>query len=180
MTSYNNMKKIREIYGATQDEIAKVAGVTRSTISQWENDISKASNTKLEQLSIFYGIGPESFYEIEDIDDTRKNMLIKSAEKEKMVREESENDRNKAEEFAKALQTVSFPDAMRKFMYSMKLMLATADNGKLEDLKTAYEINQKMAVRLKAIIEIREEEEENKKNKNVDTLFDLLDSFSEN
>ena len=25
MTNYNNMKKIREIYGATQEEIAKVA-----------------------------------------------------------------------------------------------------------------------------------------------------------
>ena len=33
MTNYNNMKKIREIYGATQEEIAKVAGVNRSTVS---------------------------------------------------------------------------------------------------------------------------------------------------
>ena len=43
----------------------------------------KASSSKLEKLSIFYGIGPECFYELPDIDDIRKNMLIESAKKEK-------------------------------------------------------------------------------------------------
>ena len=83
MTNYNNMKKIREIYGATQEEIAKVAGVNRSTVSQWETGSMKASSSKLEKLSIFYGIGPECFYELPDIDDIRKNMLIESEKKRK-------------------------------------------------------------------------------------------------
>lgn len=179
MKAYNNMKKIREIYGATQDEIAQVAGVNRSTVSQWETGGSRASNSKLEKLSIFYGIGPECFYELEDIDDARREMLINTAKKEKEIRDASEQKRNKAEEFAKALETLSFTGAMSRFMFSMKMLLATADHGELEDLKVAYEINQKMTRRLQAIIKIREEEEKAKIETNEETLFDLLDAFED-
>ena len=179
MTNYNNMKKILEIYGATQEEIAKVAGVNRSTVSQWETGSMKASSSKLEKLSIFYGIGPECFYELPDIDDIRKNMLIESAKKEKEFRASSENKRNKVDEFAKMLQSLSFNEARARFMLAMKLLLSTADDGKLDELELAYEINQKMAKRLEAIISIRKDEEKAKKEKNEDTLYDLLDSFSE-
>ena len=61
----------------------------------------------------------------------------------------------------------------------MKLLLSTADDGKLDELELAYEINQKMAKRLEAIISIRKDEEKAKKEKNEDTLYDLLESFSE-
>lgn len=44
-------------------------------------------------------------------------------------------------------------------MFSMKMMVVTAKHGELKDLKVAYKINQKMARRLQAIIEIHEEEE---------------------
>ncbi len=179
MERYNNMKKIREIYGATQDEIAQVAGVNRSTVSQWETGATKASNTKLEKLSMFYGIGPECFYELSDIDDVRRDMLISTAKKEKEIKEASDDKRNKAEEFAKMIETVSFAEARSRFMFSMKMLLATADHGELEDLKVAYQISRKMAKRLDAIITIREQEEKAKKENNEDTLFDLLDSFSE-
>lgn len=64
-------------------------------------------------------------------------------------------------------------------MLAMKLLLSTADDGKLDELELAYEINQKMAKRLEAIISIRKDEEKAKKEKNEDTLYDLLDSFSE-
>lgn len=180
MNDYNNMKKIREIYGATQEEIAKIAGVNRSTVSQWETGALKASNSKLEKLSIFYGIGPECFYELPDIDNIRREMLIDSARREKEIKEASENKRNKADEFARMLESLSFNEARSKFMISMKLLLSTADDGKLDDLELAYEINQKMAKRLKAIIDIRREEEKAKKENNEDTLYDLFDSCLEN
>ena len=62
----NNLKSIREIYGITQDEIATAINVNRATISNWENsDEKRASNANLEKLSLFYGIGPEYFYEQE-------------------------------------------------------------------------------------------------------------------
>lgn len=179
MENFNNMKKIREIYGATQDEIAKVAGVNRSTVSQWENGAIKASNTKLEKLSLFYGIGPECFYELSEIDQIRKDMLIASSQKAKQVEAESESKRNKANEFKQMLESITFEEARNRFMFSMKMLLATADNGKLEDLKTASQITQKMNKRLQAIINIREEEERAKKENNEDTLFDILDSFTE-
>lgn len=179
MMNFNNMKKIREIYGATQDEIAKVANVNRSTVSQWENGLIKASNTKLEKLSLFYGIGPESFYELSEIDDIRKDILRKNAKREKEIEAASEAKRNKADEFKQMLESVSFDEARSRFMFSMKMLLATADSGELEDLKVAYQITQKMAKRLYAFIQIREDEEKAKKENDEDTLFDILDNFSE-
>lgn len=50
-------------------------------------------------------------------------------------------------------------------MLAMKLLLSTADDGKLDELELAYEINQKMAKRLEAIISIRKDEEKAKKEK---------------
>lgn len=179
MQQINNMKKIREIYGATQDEIAKVAGVNRSTVSQWETGATRASNSKLEKLSIFYGIGPESFYELEELDEIRCKMLIDSANKEKQVKLESERPRDKAEELADMLEKMPFKKVMSRYMFAMKMLLATADHGELNDLKVAFEINQKMGRRLEAIISIREEEEIAKKENDEDTLFDLLDSLNE-
>lgn len=166
---HNNMKKIREIYGATQEEIAKIAGVNRSTVSQWETGALKASNTKLEKLSIFYGIGPECFYELEDIDETRRKMLIDSAMREKEVVENSPNTRNKVEEISNWLDNISFKEARFRFMIAMKVMLATADIASLDDLKLAHEITKKMSIRLDSIIRIREEEVEQES-----TLNDLI------
>lgn len=177
MNTYNNIKKIREIYGATQDEVAKVASVNRSTVSQWETGATKASNTKLEKLSLFFGVGPESFYELEDVDEIRREMIICSAKKAQDIQENSEGKKNKVEDFSKMMEKITFKEARSRFMFSMKILLATADNSELEDLKVAYAINQKMARRLEAIIEIREEEEKAKKENNEETLFDLLDSF---
>ena len=159
MENFNNMKKIREIYGATQDEIAKVAGVNRSTVSQWENGALKASNTKLEKLSLFYGIGPDSFYEIPEVDQIRREMLIASAQRAKVIEAESETKRSKADEFKQLLESITFDEAVSRFMFSMKMLLATADNGDLDALKEAYQITQKLAKRLNAFIQIREEEE---------------------
>lgn len=174
----NNFKQIREIYGATQDEIAKAVGVNRATISQWETGALKASSSSLEKLSIFYGIGPECFYELSEINSTRKEMIVATAKKAQKIKAESEIERNKAEEFHNFFAHTTFNKARSNFMFSMKMLLATADQGKLEDLKIAYEINQKMAKRLEAIIHIREDEETAKKETNEETLFDLLDNFS--
>ncbi|MBR3888665.1 MAG: helix-turn-helix transcriptional regulator [Clostridia bacterium] len=166
---YNNMKKIREIYGATQEEIAKIAGVNRSTVSQWETGALKASNAKLEKLSIFYGIGPECFYELEDIDEIRTQMLVDSATREREVIAKSAKTRNKVEEISKLLDNLPFNEARSRFMIAMKVMLATADNAKLEDLKLAFEITKKMSKRLDSIIRIKEEEIEQES-----TLNDLI------
>ena len=93
----NNLKNIREIYGITQDEIAKAINVNRATISNWENqEDKKASNSSLEKLSLFYGIGPEFFYE-EELNDTVREMLIQNAKRQKQI----EKDKIRSAELAK-------------------------------------------------------------------------------
>ena len=64
-------------------------------------------------------------------------------------------------------------------MFAMIILLATADNGNLDDLRKALLINEKMGKRLEAFIKLREQEEIEKKNTNEATLFELLDSFSD-
>lgn len=173
----NNFKLIREIYGATQDEIAKAINVNRATISNWETGANKASSASLEKLSLFYGIGPECFYEIE-IDDVRREMLIANANKAREIEEQSGGKRNKAEDFQKTFLNITFDKAIQKYMLSMKMLLATADSGTLDNLKTAYQINQKMGNRLQAIVNLREIEEKAKQENNEQTLFDLMKSLT--
>lgn len=175
MDKINNMKLIREIYGATQESVAKIAGVSRSTVSLWENGSVTASNSKLEKLSIFYGIGPEFFYD-KELSDVAKQVLIDNSKREEEITKASDNKRNKVEDISSALESVTFKEARSRFMFSMKMLLATADEGELNDLKTAVVICEKMLRRLVAVVKIREEEEENKKESNEETLFDLLDS----
>ena len=175
----NNFKQIREIYGSTQDEVAQIVGVNRATVSQWETGSIKASNANLEKLSIFYNVGPETFYEIDEIDEARRELIIDSAKRAKAIEAESNGKRNKVNDYRDMFENIGFEETRSKFMFAMKMLLACADHAEtLEDLKVAYEINQKMARRLEAIIQIREEEEKAKKENNEDTLFDLLDRFS--
>lgn len=170
----NNMKYIREVYGATQEEIAKVAGVNRSTVSLWETGATKASNSKLEKLSLFYGIGPEAFYIIEELGEERRSMLQQSAAKARTIQEESEMQRNKADELADMLGNADFKSTRSKFMVTMKMLLATADKAEtIEDLETTVLITEKMLARLKSEVEIRKKE----KAKNEPTLLELLNEL---
>lgn len=170
----NNLKLIREIYGATQDEIATAININRATISTWENsDDKRASNTSLEKLSLFYGIGPDFFYD-RPLDDTAREMLINNAKRQKELEAKSDPLRNKAKEFHQMLSNISFDDAIRNYMISMKIFLTTLDEGSLEKLETALTINQKMGKRLETEIELKRKEQVD----NEKSLSDLLDSFT--
>lgn len=166
----NNLKQIRDLYGATQEEIASAIGVNRVTVVNWENGNSTASSANQEKLSLYYGIGPEYFYDRE-LDAPAQEQIIRTAEKERSVSAESEGRRRKHEEFHNVLENLSFKDAMQRYMISMKLLLATADNADLGSLETASLINKKMGQRLDAIINLRHEELRSKEP----TLFDLLE-----
>ena len=78
----NNLKRIREIYGATQEQIAKAIGVNRVTLANWEIGTTTVSKTNQEKLSIFYGIGPEFFYE-KELDAIAETLIIGTAKTEK-------------------------------------------------------------------------------------------------
>lgn len=173
----NNMKEIRETYGITQEDLAKAINVNRATISIWEtSSSSKASSSNLEKLSIFYGIGPESFYRVK-LDETRRKMLIESGNKARQI--ERNGKRNKVEDFHRLFEDMNFDELLNQYTFAVKFLLASADNGTVEKLNLAYLINRKLGNRLKIICEIREEEEKAKIEKKEKTLLDLMEELSQ-
>lgn len=166
----NNLKQIREIYGATQEQVAQAINVNRVTVANWESGASVASSSNQEKLSIYYGIGPEFFYE-KELDEVVKKIVSDSSARAQELARNSEGNRVKEQDFHKVFESVTFKEAMEWYMFSMKMLLATADSGELDKLKTAALINRKMGARLEAIINIREQEEKT----GEPSLFDLIE-----
>ena len=173
MKTINNLKEIREIYGATQEQIARALSVNRVTVANWESGSTVASNANREKMSIYYGIGPEYFYEQELTDEVRQ-LLKRTAEKERAVVSQSEGHKNKQEDFQKMFRKLTFDRVMQDYMMSMKMLLAKADEADLEKLRTALTINKKMGKRLESIIILREEEVQD----GDVSLFDLMEQIS--
>lgn len=157
---FNNLKQIREIYGATQEQIAHALSVNRVTVANWESGSSIASNTNREKMSIYYGIGPEFFYD-QELSEEAKEQILRTAEKERVTVRESSGQKNKQEDFERIFHNISFAKAMHTYMISMKILLAKADDADLNALRTALTINKKMGNRLTAIVDLREAEETN-------------------
>lgn len=170
----NNLKQIRELYGATQEQIASAINVNRVTVTNWENGNSIASSSNQERLSIYYGIGPEYFYE-KELDDTARQALLGTAAKARELVAKSDGKMNKEEDFRRTFESLTFQEAMSRYMLSMKLLLVTADSGELSKLKTASLINKKMGDRLEAIIKLREAENASE----GPSLFELLGEVDE-
>lgn len=170
----NNFKQIRELYGATQEQIASAINVNRVTVANWESGSSVASNSNRERLSIYYGIGPEYFYE-KELDEIARQNLLNTAAKAREIVAKSEGKKSKEEDFSQIFENLTFQEAMSRYMFSMKLLLATADSGELSKLKTAFLINKKMGDRLDAIIKLREAEVD----AGEPSLFDLLGEVDE-
>lgn len=153
----NNLKLIRELYGATQEQVATAINVNRVTVANWENGSSVASNSNQEKMSIYYGIGPEYFYK-KELDALAQQAVMDTSAKAREIVEETKGTRNKEDDFHRMFETMSFSKAMRRYMFSMKMLLATADDGDLDKLRTALQINRKMGNRLESLISLREEE----------------------
>ena len=156
----NNLKQIREIYGATQEQIARALSVNRVTVANWENGTTMASSANREKMSMYYGIGPEFFYE-QELTDQIKQMVRQTAEKEQSIVSQSNGMENKPEDFHELFDAISFDSVLRDYMMSTKILLAKADDADLDTLRTALTINQKLGKRLAVIVRLREEEERN-------------------
>lgn len=154
----NNLKRIRELYGATQDAVASAIGVNRVTVANWENGNSMPTSSNRERLSLYYGVGPEYFFE-KNLDANVRQMIINCSVHAKKVVEQSAGKKSKEEEFRRAFESLTFSDAMRDYMLSMKMLLAVAERGGTDELKTALLINEKMGARLKIIVSLKEGEE---------------------
>ena len=158
MAEINNLRQIREIYGATQEQVAKAIAVNRVTVANWEAGNSIASSANREKLSLYYGIGPEYFYE-KPLDEDAKKIVKESADAAESGNAEGEH-LSKEEAFGKLFESLTFSQALSTYTLATKMMMATADQGKLDKLKTAYQINQKIGRRLEMMIQLREEEDE--------------------
>lgn len=172
----NNLKEIRELYGATQEAVASAINVNRVTVANWENGNSTASSSNQEKLSIYYGIGPEFFYEKELTEDAKELILQTSAHARKLVKE-SNGTCSKEKDFHEMFEALSFSDALKRYVISMKLLLSTTDKADIEKLRTAALVNEKMGMRLQAIINMREAEAADPEQK---SLFDLMEEITEN
>lgn len=170
----NNLKQIREIYGATQEQIASAINVNRVTVANWENGNSVASSSNQEKLSIYYGIGPEYFYE-KELDEIARQILLDTAARAREIIAKSDGKMNKEDDFRQIFENLTFQEAMSRYTFSMKLLLATADSGALSKLRTAFLINKKMGDRLEAIIKLRENED----TSGGPSLFQLLGEVNE-
>lgn len=171
----NNMKLVRELYGATQSEIATALGVSRVTIAKWENDLeNRVSQSNLEKLSLFFGIGPECFYDME-LDDKRMRMIKENGNRCKRI--DNENRTKKEEKFNELFLNTTFKEAISQYMFSMKLLLSLSDEGEIKDLEIVCKINEKMNSRLEAIIDVKKKEQ---KGNDKNSFNELFEKFSFN
>ena len=171
----NNLKEIRELYGSTQEAVASAINVNRVTVANWENGNSNASSSNQEKLSMYYGIGPEFFYDKELTEDARQ-LIITTGIRSREIAKKSNGKRNKEKDYHQMFESLSFSDAVNHYVFAMKLLLATTDSADLEKLKAALLVNEKMGARLKATIEVREKEADS----NQPSLFDLIEEIAEN
>lgn len=174
MSTINNLKRVRELYGATQEQIAQLLSVSRVSVANWENDVSKATSSTLEKLSLYYGIGPEFFYE-KELNKDACQIVVDAGKRARDIVERSNGQRNKEQEYREAFENMTFSQAMRQYMRAMKMLLAMADSGELEKLQTAHQINVKMGQRLQAIIDLRLQETAS----DEPSLFELIGKIEE-
>lgn len=171
----NNLKYMREIYGATQEEIAERLDVSRVSISNWENGAGgKMSRVNQEKLTNLYGLTYDYFYDRE-IDNEAKNIIIETRNKARYA--EQEFDMQKEEKIQNMFKAYSFKDAVENYMYSMKVVIALADNCSLQELELAYKINEQMSKRLSSVFESRKQDIE--KGDEIQSLFKKLTMTTE-
>lgn len=58
-----NIRKLRSIFGVTQDELGEIAGVTGNAVSQWENGRSEPRMGAIERMAACYGISKSHIIE---------------------------------------------------------------------------------------------------------------------
>lgn len=72
-----NIKRLRDIFGITQKELAEIAGVTENAVSKWENGYAEPRMGALERIAACYGITKSCIIEengMENIDPITKKL----------------------------------------------------------------------------------------------------------
>ena len=59
MTFGEKIKKLRESKDITQEDLAKLLTVDRSTVGKWENDSSKPDYEKLLKIAVYFNVSTD-------------------------------------------------------------------------------------------------------------------------
>ena len=63
MTIRENIIKLREIYGITQEELAAIVEVTRGAVSQWEGGFAEPRMGAIQKMADHFGIAKSNIIE---------------------------------------------------------------------------------------------------------------------
>ncbi|MCY9579591.1 helix-turn-helix domain-containing protein [Paenibacillus alvei] len=63
MAISENIKKLRERYGLTQQELAEIAGVTNKAVSAWESGLSEPRMGAIEKMATRFNIKKSNIIE---------------------------------------------------------------------------------------------------------------------
>lgn len=64
--SLNNIKAERARYGYTLEDVAKMLGVSRATVKNWEDDIGTCKGVHLLSLSNVFGVSVDYLLGVSD------------------------------------------------------------------------------------------------------------------
>lgn len=163
----NNLNEIRKLFGCTQEDLAKLLGVSRVTISKMENDESyHMTEAQKEKLSLYFYIGPE-YFEEKELDDVAKEHII-AAGKRVMQRPDKEN--TSQAEIVSKLVEISPIEAMKSYMISTKVLLVKADELTIEQFKDIIDVNEKLGIRLKYMLD----EKKKQQGSNITEAINML------
>ncbi len=79
----DNIKKLREAAGLTQDEFAEKIFVTRTAVSKWENGKSYPSIDSLKEISELFGVSIDSLMSDDEFQNFRGNASAKLSQNKK-------------------------------------------------------------------------------------------------
>lgn len=79
----NRLKELRQKKGDTQEDVAKVMGVTRRGYQKWENGESQIKPEKARQLADYFGVNVAYLLGLEDKQNILK--IIQSNEFKKLL-----------------------------------------------------------------------------------------------
>lgn len=79
MSISENIKRIREDYHLTQEELGKLAGVTDKAVSKWESGLAEPRMGAVQKISVALGISKSRIVEDYDNYVSEKEALINKA-----------------------------------------------------------------------------------------------------
>ena len=75
MTFSNNLIKYRKIKGYTQDDLAEKMGVSRQSVSKWENGESMPEVSKIVKIADYLEVSMDELFGREKIVKTEQNVV---------------------------------------------------------------------------------------------------------